>query len=59
MERPVGERIEGGLDELANTSDAGDGAVYPAEGCEAEDLGSVVTMGTTVSLYVIQERNVT
>lgn len=39
---PVGDRVQSGLDELAQARDGGDAAVDPAEGCEAEDLGGVV-----------------
>lgn len=38
----VGERVQGGLDELACSGDADHGAVDAAEGGEAEDFGGVV-----------------
>lgn len=47
---PVGERVQGGLDELAQARDGGDAAVDPAEGCEAEDFGGVVPVRMSVMM---------
>lgn len=43
-QRAVGERVQGGLDELARARDADDGAVDAAEGGKAEDLGGIVSV---------------
>lgn len=47
---PVGERVQGGLDELAQARDGGDAAVDTAEGCEAEDFGGVVPVRMSVMM---------
>lgn len=43
MQGPVGEGVEGWLDELAKARHTDDGAVDAAKGGEAKDFGGIVT----------------